>query len=105
MENSFSYQYTQNIFISIKISFKIFISNITLSIPSKDEICKARDLAIRLLTGGNSKESLGIQQYKEYKKRVLLKGSNVLRTHVLPPPTTSWATMEHYLLTYHQIMN
>ena len=57
---------------------------------------------MRLLTGGNSGESLGIQRYKEYKKRVL-KGSTVLRAHVLPLPL-SGATMQHSLLAYHQIM-
>ena len=57
---------------------------------------------MRLLIGGKSDESLGIQQYKEYKKRVL-KGSTVLRAHVLPLPL-SGATMQHSLLAYHQIM-
>ena len=56
---------------------------------------------MRLLTGGNSEESLGIQRYKEYKKRVL-KGSSVLKAEVLPP--TSGATMQHSLRAYHQIM-
>ena len=75
-----------------------------MSASSKDEICKEWDLAMRLLTGGNSEESLGIQRYKEYKKRVLLNGSSVLRAHVWPPPPTSRATMQHSLLAYHQIM-
>ena len=73
----------------------------TLPSSNKDQICEAGDLAMRLLTGGNSDESLAIQCYKDFRKRVL-KGNTVMRAEVLPP--TSGAIMQHSLRTYHQVM-
>ena len=70
-------------------------------ISSVERVVEAGDLAMRLLTGGNVKESLAEHRYKEYRRRVL-KGNKMVCPEQLPP--TSGSTMQHSLRVHHQIM-
>ena len=70
-------------------------------LSSKSQIIEAGDIAMRLLTGGSKKDTLGVHRYKEYKRRVM-KGNKVVSPEYLPP--TSGATEQHSLRVCHQIM-
>ena len=51
---------------------------------SKEDVIRAGELAMTLLTGGKKNESLGNHRYREYKRRVL-KGNKALDPKYLPP--------------------
>ena len=51
---------------------------------SKEDIIKAGEIAMLLLTGGEKKDVLGDYRYKEYRRRVL-KGNKALDPKFLPP--------------------
>ena len=68
----------------------------------KEKVIEAGDLAMRLLTGGNKKESLAVHRFKVYKCRVI-KGNIQVLHEFLPP--TSGSTEQHSLRVYHQIMS
>ena len=51
---------------------------------TKDDIIKAGEVAMVLLTGGNKKNSLSDHRYKEFRRRVL-KGNKAMDPKYLPP--------------------